>query len=151
MSLQLAMSIGKNLSFSDINVQPWWVQVPTGKSLLFPSTKIISSTLNVGEIMKSMYILLKLVGASLEVRATSLMKRILEAYSWRLIVYEGGYAASNGERLLQDLIPLRMMMGMATIGLGQGLPPVNLFRMMRVTIISVGIRVHLTKASTAML
>ena len=51
--------MGKNLSFSDINVQPWWVQVPTGKSLLVPSAKIISSTLNIGQIVKLVYILLK--------------------------------------------------------------------------------------------
>ena len=67
------------MSFSEINVQLWWVQVPTGKNLLVPSAKIISSTLNIREIMKLVYILLKLARASLEVGVTSLMKRILEA------------------------------------------------------------------------
>ena len=69
------------MSFSEINVQLWWVQVQTGKNLLVPSAKIISLTLKVGEIVKLVYILLKLVGASLEVGVTSLMKRILEACS----------------------------------------------------------------------
>ena len=110
-----------------------------------PSAEIISSTLNVGQIVKLVYILLKLVRASLEVRVTSLMKRILEACNWRLIVCGGGYAASNGERLLQALTLLQMMIGMAAISLGQGLLPVCLFRMMRIAIISVGIKVHLAK------
>ena len=67
------------MSFSEINVQLWWVQVPTRKNLLVPSAKIISSTLNIGEIVKLVYILLKLARANLEVGVTSLMKRILEA------------------------------------------------------------------------
>ena len=86
-----------------------------------------------------------LVGASLEVGVTSLMKRILEACSWRLAICGGGYATSDKERFLQALTLLLMTMGMTAIGLGQGLLPVSLFRMMRITIISVGIRVHLAK------
>jgi len=122
-----------------------WVQVPTRKNLLVPSAKIISSTLNVGEIVKLVYILLKLVGVSIEAGVTSLMKRILEACSWRLTACGEGYAASNGERLLQALTLLLMTMGMAAISLGQGLLPMSLFRMMRIVIITVGIRVHLAK------
>ena len=95
--------------------------------------------------MKLVYILLKLVGASLEVGVTSLIKRILEACSWRLTVCGGGYVASDGERLIQALTLLQIMMGMVVIGLGQGLLLVSLFPMMRITIISVGIRVHLAK------
>ena len=108
----------KYLSFSEINVQLWWVQVPTRKNLLVPSTKIISLTLNVREIVKLVYILLKLVGASLEIGVTSLMKRILKACNWRLTVYRGGYAASDEERFIQALTPLLMTMGTAAIGLG---------------------------------
>ena len=67
---------------------------------MVPSAKIISLTLNAGEIVKLVYILLKLAGASLEVGVTSLMKRILDECSWRLTVYGGGYTARNGERLL---------------------------------------------------
>ena len=55
---------------------------------MVPSAKIISSTLNVGEIVKLVYILLKPAGANLEVGVMSLMKRILEACSWRLTVSE---------------------------------------------------------------
>ena len=81
----------------------------------------------------------------------SLMKRVLEACSWRLIVCRGGYALSDGERLLQALILLLMTIRMATIVLGQGLLPVSLFHMMRITIISVGVGVHLAKVWVAML
>ena len=56
--------------------------------MLVPSAKIISLTLNVGEIVKLVYILLKPAGANLEVGVMSLMKRILEACSWRLTVSE---------------------------------------------------------------
>jgi len=95
--------------------------------------------------VKLVYILLKLTGASLEVGVTSLMKRILEAYSWRSTVYGGGYAVNDGERLLQALTLLLMTMGMAVIGLGQGLLPVSLFLMMRIAIISAEIEAHLAK------
>ena len=90
-------------------------------------------------------ILLKLVGVSLEVGVTSLMKRILEAYSCRSTVCGGGYATNDGERLLQVLTLLLMTMGMTTIDLGQGLLPVSLFCMMRTVIVSGGVRVHLVK------
>ena len=133
------------MSFSEINVQLWWVQVQTEKNLLVPSAKIISLTLKVGEIVKLVYILLKLVGASLEVGVTSLMKRILEACNWRLTVCREGYTASDGERLLQALTLLLMMMRMVAIGLGQGLLLVNLFHMMRITVISIEIRARLAK------
>ena len=99
---------------------------------MVPSAKIISSTLNVGEIVKLVYILLKLARASLEVGVTSLMKRILEACSWKLTVCGGGYTTSNEERLLQALTLLLMTMGMAAIGSGQGLPPVSHFLIIRV-------------------
>ena len=118
---------------------------------MVPNTKIISSTLNVEEIVKLVYILLKLVGANLEVGVMSLMKRILEACSWRFTICGGGYAVSDEQRILQALTLLLMTMGMTAIGLGQGLFLVSLFRMMRIAIISVGIRVHLAKVWAAML
>jgi len=58
---------------------------------------------------------------------------------------------SNGEKLLQVLTLLLMTIGMATIGLGQELLSVSLFRMMRIVVISVGIRVHLAKVWAVML
>ena len=41
-----------------------------------------------------------LVRANLEAGVTSLMRRIPEACSWRLIIFVGGYAISDGEGLL---------------------------------------------------
>ena len=79
---------------------------------------MIPSTVNIGEIVKLVYILLKPVGANLKVGVTSLIKRILEACSWRLTVCGGGYAVSDEERLLQSLTFLLKTMGMAAIGLG---------------------------------
>ena len=60
-----------------------------------------------------------LVGANLEVGVTSLMKRILEACSWRLTVFTGGYAASDGEGLPQILTLLLMMIKMVVTSPGQ--------------------------------
>ena len=71
------------MSFSEVSVQLWRSRVPTRKNLLAPDARIISSTLSVGENVKSVYTLLKLVGVSLEVGATSLIKRILRAYRGR--------------------------------------------------------------------
>ena len=119
--------------------------------MLVPSVKIISLTLNAREIVKLVYILLKQAGASLEVVVASLMKRILEACSWRLTVCGEGYAASNGERLLQALTLLLMTMGMAAIGLGQGLLPMSLFHMMKTIITNGGVRVHPAKVWAMML
>ena len=112
---------------------------------MVPNAKIISLTLNVGEIVKLVYVLLKLAGAGLEVGVTSLMKRILEAYSCRSTVCGGGYATNDGERLLQVLTLLLMIMGMTTIGLGQELLLVILFSMTRIAIISTEIGAHLAK------
>ena len=81
----------------------------------------------------------------------SLMKRILEACSWRLTVCRGGYASSDGERLLQALILLLMTIRMATIVLGQGLLPMSLFHAIRITIIGREVRVLLTTVWVTML
>ena len=134
-----------NLSLGEINVQVWWVQVLIGKNPLAPNAKIITSTLNVGETVKLVYILLKLIGASLKVGVTSLMKRILEACNWRLIVCGGGYAMIVGEGLLRVLTLPLMMKGMIAIGPGQGLPSVSLSCVMRITFISAKIGAHLAK------
>jgi len=79
------------------------------------------------------------------------MRRILEACSWRLTTFAEGYAASDGEGLSQILTLLLMMMKMVAIGLGPGLLPVSLFRMMKTVIIRGGAKVHLTKDWTMML
>ena len=86
-----------------------------------------------------------LVGASLEVGVTSLMRRILEVCSWRLIACRGGYIMSDREKLLQILTFPLMMIDMIVTGPGQGLPLVSPSHMMRVTIISAEIRAHLVK------
>ena len=79
------------------------------------------------------------------------MKRILEACNGRLTICREGYTASDGERLLQALTLLLMMMRMVAIGLGQGLLLVSLFHMMRITIISIEIRACLAKVWEIML
>ena len=87
-----------------------------------------------------------LVGASHEIGVASLMKRILEACNWRLTVCERGCAANHIEGLLQLVTFLLIMMEMAVTGLGRGLPPVSLSRVIRITTIGTNIRAHLTKA-----
>ena len=78
------------------------------------------------------------------------MKRILEECSWRLTDCRGGYIASDEKRLLQALV-LFMKIGMAATGLGQGPLPVSLFRMIKITIISVEVKVHPAKVWATML
>ena len=73
------------------------------------------------------------------------MKRTPEACSWRSTVWVGGYAVNDGERLLQALTLLLTTIGMAAIGLGQGLLPVSLFCMIKITIMSTETRAHLAK------
>ena len=92
-----------------------------------------------------------LVGASLEVGVTSLVWRILEACSWRLIIFVGGYNASDREGLHHTLTLFLMMLEMAVIGPGQGLLLVSLFHVMRITIMSARIRAHHAKAWETML
>ena len=73
------------------------------------------------------------------------MERILGTCSWRLTIYRGSYAVSDGEGLLQVQNLLLKMIGITAIGLGQGLPPVSLFHATRIAIISGEVRVHLAK------
>ena len=77
-----------------------------------------------------------LVGVSLKAGVTSLRRRTLEALSWRLIVFAGGYVASDGEGLPQFLTLLLMMMEMVATGPGLGLLPMSPFRMMGTVIIN---------------
>ena len=59
-----------------------------------------------------------LVGASLKMGVTSLMRRILEPCNWRLIVYEGGYAMNDKDGLLPILISFLMNIEMAVTSPG---------------------------------
>ena len=86
-----------------------------------------------------------LARANLEAGVTSLMRKIPKACNWRLTVFVGGNATSDGEEFPQTLTPLLMMMEMVATGLGPGLLPVSLFRSMRTIITNGGVRVHLTK------
>ena len=86
-----------------------------------------------------------LAGASLEAGVTSLMRKIPEVCSWRLIVFVGSYAVNGGEGLPQILTPPLMMMEMVATGPSPRLPLVSLFCMMRTIITSGGVRVHLAK------
>ena len=71
---------------------------------MVPNVRISSSTLSEGgtarlvctlRIARLVCTLRILVGASLEAGVTSLMRKILEACSWRLTFFAGGYAASD--------------------------------------------------------
>ena len=86
-----------------------------------------------------------LVGANLEAGVTSLMRRILEACSWRLTVFVKGYVASDEKGLPLILTLPLMMMRMIATGPDPGLLPVSLFHMMGIVITSGGVRVHHTK------
>ena len=112
---------------------------------MVPNVKISSSTLSEGGTTRLVCTPRILAGASLKAGVTSLMRRIPKACSWRLSVFAGGYAASDGEGLLQVLTLLLMTMEMVAIGLGPGLLPMSLFCMMRTVITSGGVRVHLAK------
>jgi len=67
---------------------------------LVPNVKINSLTLSEEGTARLVCTPRILVEASLEAGVTSLMKRIPEAYNWRLTFFTGGYAASNKEGLL---------------------------------------------------
>ena len=86
---------------------------------MVPNVKISSSTLSEGGTARLVCTPRILVRASLEVGVTSLMKRILEACSWRLTVFAGGYAASDREGLPQILTLLLMMIEMVVTSPGQ--------------------------------
>ena len=121
------------------------VEGKTGRSLLVPNARINSSTLNKGGTTRLVCTPLMLAEANLEAEVTSLMRKILEACSWRLIVFVEGYATSDREGLPQILAPLLMMMGMVALGPGLELLPVSLFHAMRTVITNEGARAHLAK------
>ena len=79
------------------------------------------------------------------------MRRILEACSWRLTVFVGGYAESNGEQLPHILTLILMMMEMVAKGPSPGLLSVSHFHTIRTVITSGGVRVHLVKVWAMML
>ena len=112
---------------------------------MVPNVRISSSILSEGGTARLVCTLRILVGASLEAGVTSLMRKILEACSWRSTFFAGGYATSDGEGLHQILTPLLMMIEMVATSLSPGLLPVSLFRTIRTVITNRGVRVHLAK------
>ena len=118
---------------------------------MVPNVKISSSTLSGGGTGSLACIPRTLGEVSLEVDVTSCMKRILGACNWRLIVYEGGYVASDVGHPLQVLAPLLMMIVILAIGPGPRLLLVSPFRVIRIIIIGGEGRVCLTKVRAMML
>ena len=89
--------------------------------------------------------------ASLEARATSLTRRILEACSWRLTTFAESYTASDEEGLPWILTLLLTMREMVATSLGLGLLLASLFHTMRTIITNGGVRVHPAKVWATML
>ena len=87
-----------------------------------------------------------LVGASLQVGVTFLMRRILKPCNWRLIIWRGSCFMSGEGELLPILTSLLKMRSMVVIDPGQGLLLVSLSCMMKTTIISVEAGIHLLEA-----
>jgi len=77
---------------------------------------------------------------------TSLMKRMLETCSKRLITCGGSCAANDRGELLQVLFLLLVEKKMAATSLDRGLPPVSFSRTMRITIVGIGVKAHPIKA-----
>ena len=90
---------------------------------MLPNVRTSSSTLSKGETAKLVCTPRILVGASPKAGVTSLMSKIPEACSWRLIVFAGSYATSSKEGLPQTLTHPPLMMEMVAIGLGLRPPP----------------------------
>ena len=118
---------------------------------MVPNDKISSSTLSGRGTKWLVCILCILVGVSLEMEVTSLMKRILEVCSWKLIACGESCAASDREGLPQILTFLLMMTKMIATGPGLGLLPVSLFHKVRTIIITGGVKVYLAKVWAMML
>ena len=98
---------------------------------MVPNVKISSSTLSergTATLVCTPHIL---AGSNLEAGVTSLMRRTPEACSWRLNIFAGGYAVSDGEGLPHILTPLLMMMEMVATGPGPRLLPVSPFCTMK--------------------
>ena len=112
---------------------------------MVPNVRISSSTLSEGGTARLVCTPRILVRASLEVEATSRMKRILGACNWRLIVYERGYVASDVGQPLQVLAPLLMMIVILAIDQGPGLLLVSPSGVIRIVIIGGEGRVRLAR------
>ena len=138
------------MSFSKYNVQPWQDQGRTGRSLLVPNIRISSLTLSRGGTVRLVCTPRILAGASLDEGVTSPTRRILEACSWRLIVFIEGYAVSD-EGLHQILILLLRTRGMVATSPSPRLLPVSLFRTMKTVTTNGGVRVLLTNVWAMML
>ena len=89
-----------------------------------------------------MYILPIPVRANLGVKATSLMRRMLETCSWKLIIWREAYATNAEGKLLPTLITLSMMRRTLTIDRGQGLPLASLSHTMKTTAMNAKIEIH---------
>ena len=84
--------------------------------MLVPNAKISFSILNNRGTGILVYIPHTLVGVSLEVGVMSLMEIILGTCSWRLTIYGGSYAVSDGKGLLLVWNILLMMIGTIVTG-----------------------------------
>ena len=84
--------------------------------MLVPNAKISFSILNNGGTGMLVYIPHTLVGVSLEVGVMSLMEIILGTCNWRLTIYGGSYAISDGKGLLLVRNLLLMMIGTIVTG-----------------------------------
>ena len=117
---------------------------------MVPNIRISSLTLSRGGTVRLVCTPRILAGASLDEGVTSPTRRILEACSWRLIVFIEGYAVSD-EGLHQILILLLRTRGMVAISPSPRLLPVSLFRTMKTVTTNGGVRVLLTNVWAMML
>ena len=113
---------------------------------MVPNVRISSSTLSEGGTESLACIQRTLGEVSLEMEATSRMKRILGVCNWRLTIYEGGYAASDTKQPLQVLTLLLVMIVILAIGQGPGLLLVSPFCVNRIVIINGEGRIRLARA-----
>ena len=77
---------------------------------------------------------------------TSLMKKMLETCSKRLITCGGSYAANDRGELLQVLFLLLVEKKMAATSPDRRLPLVSLSHAMRITTVGIGVKAHPIKA-----
>ena len=81
-----------------------------------------------------------------QVKATSLMRRMPEICSWKLIIWREAYATNVEGELLPTLITLPMMIRTLTIDRGQRLPLTSLSHMMKTTAMNAETEIHLREA-----
>ena len=112
--------------------------------------KTLLSTSSKEGIERGACILPEPVGVSPGVRATSLIRRILEPYNWRLTIWKES-CATNGESELPPVLTLLLTMKrMVAIDTDQELPLVSLSCMLKISTLSAEIGVHSPKAREAM-